>query len=107
MNRSARPCAGHAPAVGALPSEHAVAHAPVSASGTCPFAHVFGAFGVTPGMGNGSAPHGELPVVAGGGAVGFVVLCGGGFDPNLEQVRMLCQRLIFDSHARKQEAGAM
>jgi TetR/AcrR family transcriptional repressor of nem operon len=39
-------------------------------------------------------------------AVGFVVLCGGGFDPNLEQVRALCQRLIFDSHARKQESGA-
>jgi AcrR family transcriptional regulator len=39
-------------------------------------------------------------------AVGFVVLCGGGFDPNLEEVRALCQRLIFDTHARKQEAGA-
>jgi TetR/AcrR family transcriptional repressor of nem operon len=39
-------------------------------------------------------------------AVGFVVLCGGGFDPNLEEVRALCQRLIFDTHARKQESGA-
>lgn len=39
-------------------------------------------------------------------AVGFVVLCGGGFDPNLEEVRALCRRLIFDTHARKQEAGA-
>lgn len=29
-------------------------------------------------------------------AVGFVVLCGGGFDPNLEEVRALCRRLIFD-----------
>jgi TetR/AcrR family transcriptional regulator, transcriptional repressor for nem operon len=28
-------------------------------------------------------------------AVGFVVLCGGGFDPNLEEVRGLCRRLIF------------
>jgi len=32
-------------------------------------------------------------------AVGFVVLCGGGFDPNLEEVRSLCQRLIFDADA--------
>jgi AcrR family transcriptional regulator len=30
-------------------------------------------------------------------AVGFVVLCGGGFDPNLEEVRTLCRRLIFNS----------
>ena len=30
-------------------------------------------------------------------AVGFVVLCGGGFDPNLEEVRALCQRLIFNA----------
>ena len=28
-------------------------------------------------------------------AVGFVVLCGGGFDPNVEEVRALCRRLIF------------
>ena len=28
-------------------------------------------------------------------AVGFVVLCGGGFEPNLEEVRSLCRRLIF------------
>ena len=39
-------------------------------------------------------------------AVGFVVLCGGGFDPNPEEVRALCRRLIFDTHARKQELGA-
>jgi TetR/AcrR family transcriptional regulator, transcriptional repressor for nem operon len=32
-------------------------------------------------------------------AVGFVVLCGGGFDPNLEEVRALCRRLIFNSEA--------
>jgi hypothetical protein len=30
-------------------------------------------------------------------AVGFVVLCGGGFDPNVEEVRALCRRLIFGS----------
>lgn len=30
-------------------------------------------------------------------AVGFVVLCGGGFDPNLDEVRALCRRLIFES----------
>jgi TetR/AcrR family transcriptional regulator, transcriptional repressor for nem operon len=32
-------------------------------------------------------------------AVGFVVLCGGGFDPNLEEVRSLCRRLIFQGSA--------
>lgn len=30
-------------------------------------------------------------------AVGFVVLCGGGFDPNVEQVRALTRRLIFNA----------
>ncbi|HET8940094.1 MAG TPA: TetR/AcrR family transcriptional regulator [Polyangiales bacterium] len=30
-------------------------------------------------------------------AVGFVVLCGGGFDPNVEEVRALCRRLIFNA----------
>src|SRR5262249_30273916 len=37
----------------------------------------------------------QLSLLLVASAVGFVVLCGGGFDPNLEEVRALCRRLIF------------
>ena len=39
----------------------------------------------------------QLSLLLVASAVGFVVLCGGGFDPNLEEVRALCRRLIFGS----------
>jgi AcrR family transcriptional regulator len=64
---------------------------------------------VRDGQRQGSVKHdlepSQLGLLLVASAVGFVVLCGGGFDPNLEEVRALCRRLIFNSAGATPSVG--